>query len=140
MEETLLVVHRLSRTRKSLVRHLESRGERVLGLDTLGSALPRVRTRRYELLLCTDPPTGSRWVEDYARIVTPDGMLARTLGYELWKPASGLHCDVIVIVPGADPEAMDAAIRDARARHARARSATTAPGSGSHERATPRTG
>lgn len=118
MEDTLLVIHRVSHVRKIFRRHLETLGERVLALETLGSAIPRLRARRYELLICADPPSSSRWawVEDYRHIVKKAGVLARTAKHEIWCPAEGIQCDAIVIVPGADAAALHAAVLDARAR------------------------
>jgi hypothetical protein len=115
LETTLLVVHRLSQVRKVFQKRLEAAGERVLAVESLGAAIPRLRARRYELLLCTDPPTGSRWVEDYGRIVKKSGMVARGVGHEIWTPGDGIQCDAVVIVPGTDADALHAAVLAARA-------------------------
>lgn len=113
----VLVIEPDSALRKELRRELEADGHAVLAVNSIGEALARLRSRHYELVLCTNRHGSKSLADDYGLLIDATSMLARSaLGYELYLPGIGIDARAILIMPASDPHRVRGVVRDVLSR------------------------
>ena len=113
----ILLIEQDSNLRKSMRRQLEGDGHAVLAVNSMGEALARLRSRHYELVLCTNRRGSRALTDDYDILIDSSGLLARsTSGYEVYLPGIGIDARAVVIFPTGDPQRVATSVRDVRAR------------------------
>jgi ActR/RegA family two-component response regulator len=113
----ILLIEQDSTLRKSMRRRLEDDGHAVLAVNSMGEALVRLRTRHYELVVCTNRHGSRSLADDYGILIDASGLLARSAsGYEVYLPGIGIDARAVLIMPSSDPPRVSNAIRDVWAR------------------------
>lgn len=109
----ILLIDRDSAPRKMLRRELERDGYAVLAVGSIGDALARLRSRHFELVLCTDRNGSKSSVDDNDLLIDATGLVARSLsGYELYLPGIGIDALAVLLIPTSNPKQLRAAVRD----------------------------
>ena len=113
----ILLIEHDSVLRKSMRRHLEGDGHAVLAVNSMGEALARLRSRHYELVLCTNRHGSRALADDYGILIDQSGLLVRgSTGYEVYLPGIGIDARAILIIPASEPGRVSGAVRDVLAR------------------------
>ena len=113
----ILLIEQDSGNRKSLRRQLEGDGHAVLAVNSMGEALARLRSRHYDLVLCTNRHGSRSLSDDYGILIDSSGLLVRgTSGYEVYLPGIGIDARAVLIIPASEPLRVSGAVRDVLAR------------------------
>ena len=113
----ILLIEQDSANRKSLRRQLEGDGHAVLAVNSMGEALARLRSRHYDLVLCTNRHGSRSLSDDYGILIDSSGLLVRgTAGYEVYLPGIGIDARAVLIIPASEPLRVSGAVRDVLAR------------------------
>src|SRR5687767_3765183 len=108
----ILLIEHDSALRKSLRRELDGEGHAVLAVNSIGEALARLRSRHFELVLCTNRHGSKSMADDYGLLIDSTGLLAHAHGYELYLPGIGIDARAVLIIPTTDPARIRGVVRD----------------------------
>jgi len=109
----ILLIEQDSTLRKSMRRELDGDGHAVLAVNSIGEGLARLRSRHFELVLCTNRHGSKSIADDYGLLIDSTGLLARSAaGYELYLPGIGIDARAVLIIPTKDPQRVRGVVRD----------------------------
>jgi hypothetical protein len=113
----ILLIEQDSALRKSMRKQLEGDGHAVLAVNSMGEALVRLRTRHYELVVCTNRHGSRSMSDDYGLLIDSEGLLARSaVGYEVYLPGIGIDSRAVLLMPSNEPIRVSNAVTEVWAR------------------------
>ena len=112
MPQAILLFERQTTARRALRQALERDGHAVLAVPSIGEALHRLRSRQYDIAVCTDArerPSD----EDFELLVDTNGVVAHhAAGYDLFLPGAGIHASMVMIIRTNDPQRVRGAVHE----------------------------
>lgn len=113
----ILLIVRDPLRRKALRRSLDSETRAVACVGSIGDALARLRTRRYDLVLCAEQQLGTQLEDHYGILIDSTGLLLRNAGGDaLYLPGIGIRAHGVLLVPTTDTAYVGTAVSAAVAR------------------------
>ena len=110
----ILVVQGNVSVRKAVRSSLERAGYAVMVVGSVGEAAARLRLLDYDVVVCNDRQRSTKWSEDYEQLLDARHPPVRAdATHELHLPRAELKTLGVLLMPGSDPAALQAAIEEA---------------------------